>query len=215
MGGLAPNVCKLPPYHTRKRWSPAPICSPNEQASVPTYHEDFLEMYIQMAPLNGEAFTIDNTKVLVLLRKFTVGNTEAEATLQAIDVKGKGRDAFIALRTHYEGEGLLAHLCYVGEKPTMNWAMFERMLKEAYAAYDKHEGRVVHLVAMKLRNLQTKVTTSFLQLNKTAIDTEIVERPMVMNFTTALQIYRTAVRENFPKETTMPLTGTTLGRSSS
>ncbi|CAJ1929455.1 unnamed protein product [Cylindrotheca closterium] len=125
-----------------------------------------------------------------LLQWTIVGNTEAEATLQAIDVKGKGRDAFIALRTHYKGERLLAYniveaehtikdLCYVGEKPTMNWSMFERMLKKAYAAYDKHEGRVVHSDAMKLRSLQTKVTASFLQLNKTAIDTEIGKRPMV------------------------------------
>ncbi|CAJ1963903.1 unnamed protein product [Cylindrotheca closterium] len=160
----------------------------------------FLEMYIQMAPLHGEAFTMDNAKVLVLLRKFIVGNTQAEATLRAINVEGKGRDAFIALRTHYEGEGLLAqdiveaentikNLYYVGEKPTMNWTMFERMLKKAYAASDKHEGRVVH----------SKVTASFLQLNKTAIDTEIGKRPMVMNFTTALRIYRTAVREKFPQ----------------
>ncbi|CAJ1959255.1 unnamed protein product [Cylindrotheca closterium] len=200
MGGLAPNVCEVPPYH---------VVQTNE-ASVPTYHEDFLEMYIQMAPLDGEAFTMDNAKVLVLLRKYIVGNTQAEATIRAINVEGKGRDAFIALRTHYKGEGLLAHdiveaentiknLYYVGEKPTMNWAMFERMLKKAYAASDKHEGRVVHSEAMKLRNLQTKVTASFLQLNKTAIDTEIGKRPMVMNFTTALRIYRTAVREKFPQ----------------
>lgn len=179
-------------------------------AAVPTVHEDFLEIYINMAPLNGEAFAMDNAKVLVLLRKFIVGNTEAEATLQAIDIEGHGRNAFIALRTHYEGEGILAtdiveaehtikEACYVGEKPKMNWSMFERMLKKAYATCDKHEGREVHSDAMKLRSLQTKVTAPFLQLNKTAIDTEIGKRPMVMTFTTALRIYRTAVREKFPQ----------------
>lgn len=181
-----------------------------QEASIPTTHEDFLEIYVDMAPLHGEAFVMDNAKVLVLLRKFIVGNTVAEAVLQAIDIASNGRKAFDALRTNYEGEGILAtdiveaehtikELCYIGEKPKMNWSMFERILKKAYATCDKHEGREVHSDAMKLRNLQTKVTAPFLQLNKTAIDTEIGKRPMVMTFTTALRIYRTAVREKFPQ----------------
>ena len=179
-------------------------------AAVPTVHEDFLETYINMAPLHGEAFVMDNAKVLVLLKKLIVGNTEAEATLQAINVEGNGREAFIALLTHYEGEGLLAidiveaeyiikDLSYVAEKPQMNWSMFERTLKKAYAAYDKHEGREVHSDGMKLRSLQAKVTAPFLLLSKTMIDTEIGKRPMVMTFITALRIYRTAVREKFPQ----------------
>jgi len=179
-------------------------------AAVPTVHEDFLEIYINMAPLHGEAFVMDNAKVLVLLKKLIVGNTEAEATLQAINVEGNGREAFIALRTHYEGEGLLAidiveaeyiikDMHYVAEKPQRNWSMFERTLKKAYAAYDKHEGREVHSDGMKLRSLQAKVTAPFLLLSKTMIDTEIGKRPMVMTFITALRIYRTAVREKFPQ----------------
>ncbi|CAJ1939932.1 unnamed protein product [Cylindrotheca closterium] len=125
-----------------------------------------------MAPHIGEAYVMDNAKVLVLLSKFIVGNTEAEATLQAINIAGNGREAFNALRTHYEGEGILAsdiveaehtikELCYIGEKPKMNWSMFERMLKKAYAACNKHEGREVHSDAMKLRSLQSKVTAPF------------------------------------------------------
>ncbi|CAJ1955077.1 unnamed protein product [Cylindrotheca closterium] len=181
-------------------------------AGTLTLHEDFLETYVNMAPHVGEAYVMDNAKVLVLLSKFIVGNTEAETILQAINIAGNGREAFNALRTHYEGEGILAsdiveaehtikELCYVGEKQKMNWSMFERMLKKAYATCDKHEGREVHSDAMKLRSLQNKVTAPFLQLNKTAIDTEIGKRPMLMTFTTALRIYRTAVREKFPQGT--------------
>ncbi|CAJ1963571.1 unnamed protein product, partial [Cylindrotheca closterium] len=135
----------------------------------------------------------DNAKVLVLLSKFIVGNTKAEATLQAINIAGNGREAFNALRTHDKGKGILAsdivkakhtirELCYVGEKQKMNWSMFERMLKKAYATCNKHEGREVHSDAMKLRNLQSKVTAPFLQLNKTAIDTEIGKKTDVDDF---------------------------------
>ncbi|CAJ1933508.1 unnamed protein product [Cylindrotheca closterium] len=77
-------------------------------AGMLTLHEDFLEIYINMAPHVGEAYVMGNAKVLVLLSKFIVGNTEAEATLQAINIAGNGREAFNALRTHYEGEGILA-----------------------------------------------------------------------------------------------------------
>ncbi|CAJ1963383.1 unnamed protein product [Cylindrotheca closterium] len=54
---------------------------------------------------------------------------------------------------------------------------------------------------MKLRSLQSKVTAPFLQLKKTAIDTEISKRPMLMTFTMALRIYQNAVREKFPQGT--------------
>ncbi|CAJ1937394.1 unnamed protein product [Cylindrotheca closterium] len=177
-------------------------------AGILTLHKDCLEIYINMTPHIGKAYVMDNAKVLVLLSKFT----EAEATLQAINIAGNGREAFKALRTHYDGKGILAsniveaehtikELCYVGEKPKMNWSMFEQMLKKACAACDKHEGREVHSDAMKLHSLESKVTAPFLQLNKTAIDTEIGRRPMLMTFTTALQIYGTAVRETFPQGT--------------
>ncbi|CAJ1959303.1 unnamed protein product [Cylindrotheca closterium] len=128
---------------------------------MPTLHKDFLETYVNMAPHVGEAYVMDNAKVLVLLSKFIVGNTKAEATLQAINIAGNGREAFNALRTHYKGEGIIAsdiveaehtikELCYVGEKPKLNWSMFERMLKKVYATCDKHEGTEVHSDAMKL-----------------------------------------------------------------
>jgi hypothetical protein len=77
--------------------------------------------------------------------------------------------------------------------------MFERMLKKAYAAYDKHEGREVHSDGMKLRSLHTKVTAPFLQLSKTMIDMEIGKRTMVMKSITASRTYQTAVREKFPQ----------------
>ncbi|CAJ1954179.1 unnamed protein product [Cylindrotheca closterium] len=111
-------------------------------AGMLTLHKDFLEIYINMAPHVGEAYVMDNAKVLVLLSKFIVGNTEAEATLQANNIAGNGREAFNALRTHFEGKGILAsdiveaehtikELCCVGEKPKMNWSMIERMLKKS------------------------------------------------------------------------------------
>ncbi|CAJ1969811.1 unnamed protein product [Cylindrotheca closterium] len=77
-------------------------------AGMLNLHKDFLATYVNMAPHVGEAYVMDNAKVLVLLSKFIVGNTEAEAILRAINIAGNGREAFNALHTHYKGEGILA-----------------------------------------------------------------------------------------------------------
>eukprot|EP00526_Cylindrotheca_closterium_P000919 CAMPEP_0113628384 /NCGR_PEP_ID=MMETSP0017_2-20120614/14706_1 /TAXON_ID=2856 /ORGANISM="Cylindrotheca closterium" /LENGTH=94 /DNA_ID=CAMNT_0000538685 /DNA_START=1528 /DNA_END=1809 /DNA_ORIENTATION=+ /assembly_acc=CAM_ASM_000147 len=94
-----------------------------------------------MAPLRGAAYVTDNRKVDTMLRKFIVGNTEAEATLQAIDVENDGRASYGALRVYYEGEGINVidiveadntpdKLCYNAEKPPNNtWSSFEQRLK--------------------------------------------------------------------------------------
>ena len=178
---------------------------------IPTTSRDFLDEYVAMASLDSDAFHVDNIQVLRLTRSFVVGNTEAEAILQSMNER-HGRNAFLALKTHYEGEGLHAvdimdadrtihGTFYTGEKPTMNWSIFERRLKKAYAAYDKDEGREVHSDNMKLRNLQSKITAPFLQLTKGIVDGEIAKRPMVITFPTAMRMYRTAVREKFPQGT--------------
>lgn len=137
----------------------------------PTPHVDFLDEYVNMAPLNGNAFAIDATKVSVYLTSFMVGNLQAESKIQALPEhhKQNGRRAFVTLKDHYEDTGLYANeianadhilenLFYSSEKPPhMDWTDFECQLNGAFAALDKHEGRAVYSNEMKLRLLMSKI----------------------------------------------------------
>jgi hypothetical protein len=69
---------------------------------------DFLDDYVSMAPLNGEAFTIDTADVHTYLANFVAGNETAEAKMQAYEGQNNGRLDFIALKDHCEGAGVHA-----------------------------------------------------------------------------------------------------------
>lgn len=186
----------------------------DNEAPDPTPQTDFLDEYINMAPLQGEAYTADNKQVLTLLSKYIVGNIEAESAVQALNTTTDGRAAYMALKTFYEGEGLMAvdiveakrtlqELFYNGEKkPFMWWTKFEQMLNKAYAAYNKTEGRIVHSDAMKLRDLQGKIKADFLQSTKDTVDTAIATSvglpTQQMTYTIAMRLYRTKVQQKFP-----------------
>jgi hypothetical protein len=83
------------------------ICWENE-APDPTPNADFLDDYVNMAPLNGEAFTIDAADVHTYLVNFVAGNETAEAKMQAYEGQNNGRLNYIALKDHYEGVGVHA-----------------------------------------------------------------------------------------------------------
>jgi hypothetical protein len=56
------------------------ICWENE-APDPTPNTDFLDDYVSMAPLNGEAFAINTADVHTYLVNFVAGNATAEAKM--------------------------------------------------------------------------------------------------------------------------------------
>ena len=93
----------------------------------PTAHTDFLDDYVAMSPLVGEAFTIDSAEVFILIVKFIAGNETAEAKIQPYVASTNGRLAYKALKNHYEGVGVnsidimradevIDSLFYAGEK---------------------------------------------------------------------------------------------------
>jgi ribosomal protein L4 len=99
---------------------------------------NFLDDYVAMAPLNGDAYAIDTVQVHTFLVNFVAGNDTAEAKIQGLDKPNNGREAFRRLRVeHYEGVGIHAvdvrnadkvikNLFYAGEKrPHMWWSEFE------------------------------------------------------------------------------------------
>src|SRR5210317_1554333 len=49
----------------------------DQEAGDPTPHQDFKQMYINMAPLNGDAYVIDNGRVLTLLDRIYTSTCKA------------------------------------------------------------------------------------------------------------------------------------------
>jgi hypothetical protein len=128
MDGLVSVLHELSPIDSRKRWRAIEIhiCRTSER-SDPTPNVDFLDDHVSMAPLHGEAFTIDAADVHTYLVNFVAGNEMAEAKIQAYEAQNNGRLDYVALKEHHEGvgvhalditkaENVLATLYYGGEK---------------------------------------------------------------------------------------------------
>ena len=187
------------------------VCRPDNVIIQPNY-ADFLDEYIDKAPLHGSAFMSDTIEVHIYLNKFVSDNDVAESKLQALTTFNNGRRDFLALRDHYEGIGvnaldvtkadrLLDTLFYSGEKrPHMWWDEFERLLNEAFSIYNKREGRQVHSEHMKLRILCRKVQADFLQNAKAAIQLDLARVPMTLTYDAALASFRNQVNLKFPPE---------------
>jgi hypothetical protein len=124
------------------------VCRMND-AEDPTPNADFLDDYVAMAPLIGEAFAIDAVDVHTFIVNFISGNDTAEAKIQAHEDSKDGRLDYISLREHYEGVGLhaldltkaetiLTSLFYSGEKkPHMWWEEFEKQLTSAFTIFNR------------------------------------------------------------------------------
>ena len=173
---------------------------------------NFLDEYIDKAPLQGSAFIIDTAEVHTYLIKFISENETAESKIQSSASNNDGRSDFMKLKEHYEGTGvnaldvtradrILETLFYSGEKrPNMWWSLFEQRLEEAYTIYDKNENRSVHSENMKLRTLCKKITADFLQSTKSAIQIELARVPMTITYEEALNTFRNQVNLKFPPE---------------
>ena len=156
-----------------------------------TNKRNFLEEYVAAASVQSqdETFRSDADQVHVYLTNFVNQNSEAESILRVHESEHNGRKDWIALQTHYEGQGLYAtdimaaqrdlkNLHYSGErKPHMWWLEFERRLNLAFATYRKVERREVYSDQMKLRTLMEKIHCDFLEPVKAAIETKISEIP--------------------------------------
>ena len=173
-------------------------------------YPDFLDEYIDHAPLAGPAFITDANEVHVYIVKFIAENAVAEAKIQPHADQNNGRLDFLALKEHYEGVGVLAidvvqadktldELFYSGEKkPHMFWEKFERLLNEAFQTYDRREGREVHSNDMKLRILTRKIDADFLAQTKASVGLELSKVPITLTYEEALATFRNQVNQKFP-----------------
>ena len=175
----------------------------------PTENPDFLDDYVAMAPLQGEAFVSDAAEVHTLLVNLITGNTEAESLIK-INHGRNGRKVFGILKLHYEGQGIYSNditraendlntLFYAGErKPHMWWVEFERRLNLAFQTFVKHEGRVVHSDEMKLRILLKMVKADFLKNIKATISVELSRQPVTYTYHQALRAFKMEVMNVHP-----------------
>ena len=187
------------------------ICRKND---LPTLvpRADFMDDYVNRAPLDGDAFNIDAAEVHTYIQSFINGNETAEAKILGHADLNNGRLDFIALRDHYEGVGansrdlitadkILDTLFYTGEKqPHMWWEEFETQLTKAFTIYERYEGRAVYSDLHKLRMLIRKVNADFLAQTKTSINIELTREPVTMTFDRALTTFRNEVNLKFPPQ---------------
>lgn len=188
------------------------VCRDSDQPD-PTPHEDFIDDYVTMAPINhGEAFGIDASEVHTLIVKFITGNDTAEMKIKAHELLRNGRTDWTSLKEHYEGIGIhafdiheaetiLQDLYYSGEKqPHMFWERFEQRLTYAFTTYAKVEGPDVYTQNMKLRTLLHKIKADFLVPTKAGLNIELTKRPMTMTYDRALAIFRNEVNNKNPPQ---------------
>ena len=160
------------------------VCRADEGPTIMANIE-FIDQYVNRAPLQGEAFKTDAAEVNTYIVSFIAGNSTAEAKILGNERMNNGRLDYMSLKNHYEGTGVnaidivkadkvLDTLYYAGEKkPHMWWEEFEKQLTLAFNAYDKKERRQVHSNEMKLRILCRKVTVDFLQHTRASINIEL------------------------------------------
>ena len=170
----------------------------------------FLDDYVDQAPLDGEAYAADAEEVHSYIINFITENKTAENKILPFLARADGRVDYQALKDHYEGvganakdiikaEGDVQNLFYAGEKkPHMWWEEFETRLTVAFSTIDRTEGRQVHSDIAKLRMLQRKIKADFLEGARTNIELELAKTPMTMTYDVALSTYRNAVNHKFP-----------------
>jgi uncharacterized membrane protein YgcG len=175
-----------------------PDCTPNE---------DFLDDYVAMAPLEGNAYAIDTMQVHTFLVNFVSGNDTVEAKIQGLSRAYDGREAFKRFVEHYEGVGIHAidireadevikDLFYAGEiPPHMWWSEFEKRLTRAFNACIKREGRIVHSDSMKIRMLIDKIKADFLTPTKAQLEIELSRTPITITYNQAVALFRNMVNQ--------------------
>ena len=180
---------------------------------VPTTgYGDFIDEYVDKAPLTGQAYFTDSVEVNTYIIKFTPSNPVAEANMVQNAQKNDGRIDFIALKKHYKGVGvhaveivkydkILQDLFYSGEKKShMWWEEFERQLTDAFNTYDRHEKRSVHSDNQKLRMLKRKTNAYFLQATKSSINLELSRTPVNLSYDDDLAVFRNKLNQKYPPE---------------
>ncbi len=134
-------------------------------------YQNNIEHLIAIAPLQGDAFQRDNTKVYGIIKQLVIEGP-GRSYILPFDKANDSRSAWLALRAHYEGEGFknrnvekaysaLENIFYEGEKKGF---MFERFLErhnECYLELERHGEPVIE--SKKIRDFLGKIRAPELQ----------------------------------------------------
>ena len=80
----------------------------DNEVADPVGHTNFIDDYVNMAPLRGATFAVDSAEVHTYIVNFVAGKNMAESKIQAHANDDDGRRDFISLKAHYQGVGINA-----------------------------------------------------------------------------------------------------------
>ena len=90
------------------------ICREYDEAAQHDPDMDFMENYINQAPLYGDTINIDAAEVHIYLIKFTSGNDTADIKMLPNAASKNEKLDYRALQEHYEGIGVNAINVFTG-----------------------------------------------------------------------------------------------------
>jgi hypothetical protein len=130
-----------------------------------------LERLIAIAPLTGDAFQRDNARVYGIIKQLVIEGP-GRSYILPYDKANHGRQAWLALRAYYEGEGfrnrnveeaysILEHIFYEGEKRGFTYEKFLERHNECYLELERHGEPVIE--SKKIRDFLGKIKAPELQ----------------------------------------------------
>jgi hypothetical protein len=136
------------------------------------------ELMIATAPLLGDQYNLDNERVYGIVKQLILEGPAWAYITSDIDRAKNGRNAWLALRAHYEGESFLNKqkeeaykaidmVHYKGERATFTFEHFTGILTKAYNDLQRYGEPV--LESKKVRDLLMKIMDPKLESAKQAI----------------------------------------------
>ena len=174
---------------------------------------NFIDNYINRAPLNRDAYTIDMSEVYMYITNSISGNNTIETKSMANKDQTDGRIDYINIMDDFdsvgintiaiiEAEKVIDSLFYGEEKKSnMWWEEFEKKLTKAFVILDKGEDIYIYSDWIKLRTLTKKLNTDFIQGIRIAITIDLTIILIKMTYEMTL----TALRDEVNRKSTSSL----------
>jgi hypothetical protein len=143
-----------------------------------TIYQTEQEMMIATTPLTGDQYDLDNERVYGIIKQLILEGPAWSYVTDVIDRARNGRAAWLALRSHYEGESFLnkqkeetykmiENVHYKGERTTFTFEHFTGILTKGYNDLQRYGEPV--LEAKKVRDLLSKISDPKLESAKQAV----------------------------------------------
>ena len=169
--------------------------TPDPDAVYDTQQEE----NVAIAPLVGTSYQRDNARVYAIIKQLVLEGP-GRSYILPYDRITDGRQAWMALRNHYEGAGFknrnvddayrtLEHLFYEGEKKGFTFEKFIEKHNESYLELERHGEPVIE--SKKVRDLLSRIKAPELQA---AIQTVRANEEMTDDFQRAANFLALSIR---------------------